>query len=189
MIETFRSFDLMLQAYWVMAGVASIVFIIQAVMTFVGFDADTDMDASGGDSDFDSEGFHLISVKTIICFLLGFGWTGVLFWDDIESPWLLALLATLIGFAFMSLIAYLLFLVMKLDKDNSFRIEQTIGQKGEVYLTIPAGGNQTGKVMVSVNGSMHELEAKTNDAEKIPTGEMVRITGVEAGNVLVVEKA
>ena len=187
MIETFRSFDFMLQAYWVMAGVSSIIFIIQAIMTFMGFDADTDMDG-GGDSDFDSEGFHLISVKTIVCFLLGFGWTGVLFWDDVTSPWLLALLATLIGFGFMSLIAYLLFLVMKLDRDNSFRIEQTIGLSGEVYLTIPANGTQTGKVMVSVNGSMHELEAKTNDAESIPTGASVQITGVEGGNVLIVKK-
>ena len=61
-------------------------------------------------------------------------------------------------------------------------------KNGEVYLTIPANGTQTGKVMVSVNGSMHELEAKTNDAESIPTGASVQITGVEGGNVLIVKK-
>ncbi len=193
MIETFQAMSTPLQVYWILAGVSSIIFIIQAIMTFIGFDSDSDLDLAdspdeipeSGDSDFDTSGFHLISIKTIICFLLGFGWTGVLFWDTISDPIWLGCLAALVGFVFMSLIAILLFQVKKLDKDNSFRIEKVIGMNAEVYLRIPANRKDTGKVTVSLNGSMHELEALTEGAE-IPTGGKVRIIDkVDAETVLV----
>ena len=187
MIETFRSFDLMLQAYWVIAAAASVVFCFQAIMVFIGFDADADVPET--DTDFDTDGFHLISVKTIVSFLMGFGWTGVLLWNEIDNRWFLTMLALLVGLSFMCLIAYLLYLVMKLDKDNTFHIKQTVGLYADVYLTIPALKAQTGKVTVSVNGTMHELEALTADAEKIPTGAKVRIVGFENEGLVLVEKA
>ena len=178
----------MLQIYWGMAIVASVVFIIQAISVFTGFDADTDMGGAEADPDFDADGFHLISVKTIVCFILGFGWTGVLLWADIENRWLLGLAATFVGLIFMGMIAYLLYLVMKLDRDNTFHTEQAVGLNADVYLAIPAQRTQTGKVLVSVNGSTHELEAITDSTEKIPTGAKVRVTGFENESVVIVEQ-
>lgn len=189
MIETFRSLDLMLQIYWGLAVIASVIFAIQAVMTFMGLDADADVDvpdAPDANSDFDVDGFHLVSIKTVISFILGFGWTGVLLWNDIESPLLLGFIATIVGFLFMSLIAWLLYLVLKLDRDNTFHVQKVVGMNAEVYLTIPANKAETGKVMVSLNGSMHELEALTADPEAIPTGGKAKIIGVEAGETVLV---
>ena len=193
MIETFLSLETSLQVYWILAGISSVIFIIQAIMTFAGFDSDSDLDLAdapdeipeSGDSSFDTEGFHLISIKTIICFILGFGWTGVLFWDAFESKIWLGCLAAVVGFIFMSLIAFLLFQVKKLDKDNSFRIEKVIGMNAEVYLRIPGERKDSGKVTVSLNGSMHELEAMT-EGDDLPTGAKVKITGkVDAETVMV----
>ncbi len=193
MIETFYAMETALQVYWILAGVSSVIFIIQAIMTFVGFDSDADLDLAdapdeipmSGDSDFDADGFHLISVKTIICFMLGFGWTGVLFWDSISSPLLLGGLAAIVGLLFMSIIAFLLFQMRKLDKENTFRVENVIGMNAEVYLRIPGGRKDTGKVNVSLHGSMHELEAMTEGGD-LPTGAKVRITGkVDAETVMV----
>lgn len=189
MIETFRSLDLMLQIYWGLAVIASVIFAIQAVMTFMGLDADADVDvpdAPDANSDFDVDGFHLVSIKTVISFILGFGWTGVLLWNDIESPLLLGFIATIVGFLFMSLIAWLLYLVLKLDRDNTFHVQKVVGMNAEVYLTIPANKAETGKVMVSLNGSIHELEALTADSEVIPTGGKAKIIGVEAGETVLV---
>lgn len=188
MLETFKTFDLMLQTYWVLAAVSSLVFIIQAISTFIGLGADTDADFSGGDTDFDVDGFHLISIKTVICFILGFGWTGVLFWDSISNRMLLGLLALIIGLVFMCVIALLLRWVMKLDKDNTFHISQAVGQTAEVYLHIPANRKETGKVIVSLNGSVHELEALNNSAEDIPTGSKVKIIDTVDNSILLVEK-
>ena len=186
MIETFKTFDPMLQVYWVLATISSVVFIIQAVATFLGFDADTDI--SGGDADFDVDGFHIVSVKTIVSFILGFGWTGVLFWDSIESRILLSVLALVVGLVFMFAIALLLRWVMKLDKDNTFRLEQAVGMVADVYLRIPASRKETGKIIVSVNGSVHELEALTDDASDIPTGGKAEIIAVVKGSTVLVKK-
>lgn len=188
-MDTFTHMDTMLQAYWILAILSSVVFGIQAIMTFMGFDADTDADLpdtpEGGDAAFDADGFHLISIKSVICFILGFGWTGVLCWDYIQNPFVLAGVATLVGLVFMCSIAFLIFQVMKLNKDNTFHIEQIIGQTAEVYLRIPAARSESGKVTISVNGSLHELEAYT-DGEEIPTGAKCRITQkIDGGTVLV----
>ena len=195
MIETFSTLETQLQIYWILAAVSSVIFIIQAIMTFVDFDSDADIDLAdapdeipmSGDSDFDTDGFHLISVKTIICFILGFGWTGVLFWDAFDNKIWLGCLAAVVGIIFMSLIAFLLFQVKKLDKDNSFRIEKVIGMNAEVYLRIPGGRKDSGKITVSLHGSMHELEAWT-DGEEIPTGAKVRIKDKIDAETVIVEK-
>lgn len=195
MIETFQGLDTSLQVYWFLAIVSSVIFIIQAIMTFVGFDSDADIELAdapdaipeSGDADFDADGFHLISVKSVVSFILGFGWTGVLFWDTIESPLWLGLLAFIVGMVFMSLIAFLLFQVKKLDKDNTFRVDKIIGMNAEVYLRIPANRKDTGKIIVSLNGSMHELEALT-DGEELATGAKVTISAKVDGETVIVEK-
>ena len=195
MIETFNEMDTALKIYWILAAVSSVVFIIQAIMTFIGFDSDSDVDLAdapdaipeSGDADFDADGFHLISVKSVVSFILGFGWTGVLFWDTIENPLWLGLLAFVIGMIFMSLIAFLLFQIKKLDKDNTFRVEKIIGMNAEVYLRIPAERKDTGKINVSLNGSMHELEALT-EGDELPTGAKVKITAKVDGETVIVEK-
>lgn len=195
MIETFKSMSTPLQIYWVLAAVSSVIFIIQAIMTFVGFDADSDVELAdapdaipeSGDAAFDADGFHLISVKTIISFILGFGWTGVLLWDLFENPVWLGLVAGLVGLIFMSVIAFLLFQIRKLDKDNTFRIDKVIGMTAEVYLRIPGNRADSGKITVSLHGSMHELEALTDGAE-IATGAKVRIAGKIDGETVLVEK-
>jgi membrane protease YdiL (CAAX protease family) len=173
--ELFRTFDPMLQVYWVAALVASLLFVVQAIITFMGFDSDSDF--SGGDTSFDADGFSLVSVKTIVCFVLGFGWTGVLFYNSVASPFTLGLLATGVGLLFMVLIALLLRQMMKLTRNNTFHAQSTVGLVAEVYLRIPAAQKDTGKVVVSVEGSMHELLALTPETEDIPTGTRVRIVG------------
>lgn len=194
MLETFRSMDTMLQIYWILAACSSIIFLIQAIMTFIGFDADSDVDIANapdaipdsGDASFDADGFHLISVKSVICFILGFGWSGVLFWNSIPNRAVLALVAFLVGLAFMAAIAFLMFQIMKLNRDNTFRVEQVIGLVADVYLRIPASHTESGKIQVSLNGSMHELEAYTDATEAIPTGAKVRITEVIEGSTVLV---
>jgi len=194
MFETFQSYDFMLQFYWALAAISSVIFVIQAIMTFAGFDADSGADIAdmpddipgGGDAAFDADGFHLISVKSVICFLLGFGWTGVLGWNVFESRVALALVAFLVGLCFMALIAFLLYQVMKLNKDNTFRVEQVVGQVADVYLRIPASRTESGKIQISLNGSMHELEAYTDAPAQLPTGSKVRITEVIEGSTVLV---
>ena len=77
--------------------------------------------------------------------------------------------------------------LQKLAEDNSFTYEETIGKSADVYLTIPALKAGKGKIIISVRGSVHELDAMTNNAEKISTGAVVKIVRIEHGNILLVE--
>lgn len=156
--------------YWGTAVVATVVFAIQAIMLFVGFDADADF--SGGDADFDTDGVNLISVKTVACFLLGFGWTGAILYRTVESGAILAAIAIVVGLSFMFIMAFMLRQVLKLSKDNTFSTLKIVGAVGEVYLRIP-GGEECGKVTVSYEGSTHELLAYADD--EIATGRLVSI--------------
>lgn len=173
--------DTMELIYWAIALTATVVFCIQTVMLFVGFD--TDSDFSGGDADFDADGLHLISFKTIACFLLGFGWTGALLYPNLESKSIVALIALAVGVCFMMLIAFLLKQVLKLSKDNTFSTQQIVGATAEVYLRIP-GGKDCGKITVSHEGSTHELLAMAESP--IATGEKVRVERVVDESTVIV---
>ena len=68
--------------YWVITIPASLVFVIQLVMTFFGSDADADgLDAVGdADLSIDSDsgvGFQFISLKNFVAFFTVFGWVGL----------------------------------------------------------------------------------------------------------------
>lgn len=176
-----QEMDIMEMIYWGTAVVASIAFCIQTVMLFVGFDADADF--SGGDVDFDADGLNLVSVKTIVCFLLGFGWTGVMLYPEMDDKKVVALIAVAVGVVFMMLIALLLKQVLKLSKDNTFTIDSVVGSTAEVYLRIP-GGKEHGKITVSHEGSTHELLAFAD--EEIATGQKVKVVrAIDEGSVFV----
>lgn len=177
----FQTKDTMELVYWGLAIAATTVFCIQAVMLFVGFD--TDSDFSGGDAEFDADGLHLVSFKTIVCFLLGFGWTGAVTYKTLDDKAVVALIALAAGVCFMMLIAFLLSQVLKLSKDNTFTARKVVGLKGEVYLRIP-GGDEPGKVTVSSEGSTHELLAFADTP--IATGAHVTVAHVvDEGSVFV----
>ena len=142
-------------------------------MLFVGFD--TDADFSGGDVAFDVDGLALVSVKTVACFLLGFGWSGVILAPLFENAWVVALISLGIGALFMFGAWILLKQVLTLSQDNTFHADKIVGYTADVYLRIPADADKSGKIMVSYEGSLHELQAFNAGAEEIPTGAKVHI--------------
>ena len=159
--------------YWGIALISSLVFTIQTIMLFVGFD--TDADFSGGDVAFDVDGLALVSVKTVACFLLGFGWSGVILAPLFENAWVVALISLGIGALFMFGAWILLKQVLTLSQDNTFHADKIVGYTADVYLRIPADADKSGKIMVSYEGSLHELQAFNAGTEEIPTGAKVHI--------------
>lgn len=188
-MDMLNDLDPLLRIYWYIALPASLIFVVQIVMTFTGIDAadgveaDFDGDFAGGDAP-----FQLFSFRNLINFLLGFSWTGISCYNSIASPVLLVLLSTIVGIAFVALFFLIIRQLMRLAEDNSFRIEKVLHKTATVYLTIPAAGAGKGKIQLSVNGAYREIDAITTLREKIETGAVVRITGIESRNLLIVEK-
>ena len=76
---------------------------------------------------------------------------------------------------------------MKLATDKTFRLEEAVGQVADTYLRIPAAKQGVGKILVSVRGSVHELEAMT-EGDEIPTGSKVRVMRAVGSELVEVER-
>lgn len=189
----FTQLDPTLRIYWGIAIFASVVFVIQTAMSFLGV---ADIDSGDADVDFstdtdsldDAGSMHLLSIRNIFYFLLGFGWTGVSLWNTIENRILLTLAAILVGCSFVALFLWLFRQMMKLQSNGAFDINDSVGKVCDVYLRIPAEAQGLGKVQISLGGSVQELDARTTGAQ-IPSGAKVRVLRVIDKKVLEVEPA
>ena len=191
MIELFNSLEPLQKFFWTIACCASLVFIIQTIMTFIGLGTDADVDAGPMDGSVDSmeDGAlsGVFSFRNLVNFLLGYGWAGVLLFDDIEKRWLLQLVAIAVGVLFVLAFVFMFRQVMKLSHDGSFKMSEAVGLKADVYLRIPASRSGRGKVQVSVKGSVHEVDAMTDRNDEIATGGQVKIVKVLGDDLLLVE--
>ncbi|MBK7691689.1 MAG: NfeD family protein [Bacteroidetes bacterium] len=186
-MEIIENLEPLLRTFWFVAIPASLIFIIQTVMTFMGADASDGIDADfNGDLNGSDAPFQLFSLRNLINFLMGFGWTGISFYTSISNKALLIGLALAIGILFVFFFFMIIKQVQKLAENNSFDITNTLHKTADVYLTIPENKKGKGKVMISINGSFHELDAMT-EGDKIQTGTVVKIVKLVDNNILIVE--
>ncbi len=186
-MELLEITDPILKTFWFVAIPSSVIFLIQTIMTFIGADAsdglsaDFDGDFSGADAP-----FQLFSFRNLINFLLGFSWSGISFYTSIANKPMLICIALVVGALFVYLFFAIIKQVQKLEENNSFKISSSLNKTAEVYLTIPEHRKGKGKIMISINGAFHELEAMT-DHEKIQSGSTVKVVKIENDTVLIVE--
>ncbi len=183
----FRGLDPAAQVFWGCALVSSTIFLIQAILTMIGMDHDMDFDVGDFNADtMDTGGaVSLFSIRSLVNFFVGFGWTGVSFYDDINSKAVLYLLAICVGGLFSYATIFLIKKLKKLEHNGAYKIADCVGKTCDVYLRIPAVGEGRGKVQISLNGSIHEFDA-VSTGEAIATGKRVKVVAVE-GTVLKVE--
>ena len=189
LFSMYGEMPLLLQIFWGCAVVASLIFIVQMVLTLIGMDSsDMDVDFDGANTMDLGGGMNLFTIKNFIGFLVGFGWTGVCFYNSISSPILLILVAFIVGCLFIGIFVVIYKQTKKLEHNGAFKIDDVKGTIVSVYLRIPAAGSGKGKVQVSQNGSVHELDALT-DGDEIPSGAKVRIVDIIDNETVKVEKA
>ena len=188
-MEWFNNLDLdtFLKVYWIIAGMASLIFIIQMIMTFIGMDSGNGFDSDmSGDSSVEGP-FQLFSIRNLVNFFLGFGWGGICFYDVFSSKIWVSICAFLTGILFVALFFFIVKQFLKLGKDNTFQIKDTIGNIADVYLVIPGEKSGKGKIQISVKGAFHEIDAIT-EGERIPTGEKARVISVIDSQTVLVNK-
>lgn len=187
-MEFFDNMEPLLRAFWFIALPASLIFLVQTVMTFSGTDAHDGIDADfNGDLADGHAPFQLFSLRNLVNFLLGAGWGGISFYNTISNKTILIVVAVLIGVAFVAAFFFIIRQVQRFGEDNSFNIDNALNQTGTVYIPIPENKTGTGKVQVSVRGSVHELTAITHH-ERIATGTLVKVVKIENSNLVLVEK-
>ena len=172
----------MMSVYWGFAIGGSVIFAITAVAALFGLGGGE----SAGDIDVDMDGeidivhpdsgifdFKLISFRSILAFIAMFGWGGVVFG---EYGWKGFGIAIGCGLVTMVITAYLIMSILKLQQSGTRANTSLIGQKGTVYLAIPAGGR--GKVVLDLGDSTREVAASSSVA--LDKGTPVITTGLNA---------
>ena len=184
--EMFQSMDAWMQVFWGCAVMGSLIFIVQMVLTLIGMDSsDMDVDFDGADTMDLGGGISLFSIKNFVNFIVGFGWAGVCFGSAIANKWLLTLIATLVGVAFVLMFFFIKKQTKKLEHNGAFDIADCVGKTVDVYLRIPAAQSGKGKVQVSLNGSVHEFDAMT-EGDTLASGQKAKVLSVVDGSTVLV---
>lgn len=189
MEEWYTAFTLFEKIYWAIALISSVIFVILLVMTLLGGDAE---DFEGGDVDADIDGdtgigFQFLSFKNLMGFLTIFGWSGIACLDGGLSKFLTVLISVICGLLMMLVMASLFYYLGKLQSSGTLKLKNALNQVGEVYLSIGANRSRIGKVSVTVQGTLRELEALTDEEKDLVLGNVVRVKNVTDNGILIVE--
>lgn len=186
--------------YWIIAIPTSAIFIILFILMLVGADKDvvTDLDI---DADLDLDdvdgadisghtgiGDYFLSFKAIMSFLTMFSWSGIACLNSGLLPIITIIISVVAGGLMMTAVSTLLYYLTKLQHSGTMEFKNAIGQKGDVYITIPANKTAIGKVQVIVQGSLRTLDAVTEEAEPIKTNSKIEVINILEDNILLVKK-
>ncbi|MRI01941.1 hypothetical protein GH721_15465 [Kriegella sp. EG-1] len=189
MEEWFAALAMFEKVYWTVALIASVMLIILLILTLIGGDAD-DFDGGDVDADIDGDtgiGFQFLSFKNLMGFLTIFGWSGIACLDAGMSKTLTVLISIVCGLLMMLAMATLFYYLGKMQSSGTLKLKNALNQVGEVYLTIGANRSKIGKVSVTVQGTLRELEALTDEENDLVLGNVVRVKNVTDNGILIVE--
>lgn len=212
MSEWFRN-DPVLAMMYILAIPATVILILQTIMLLFGMggedsslESDTGGigDADGTDADFDSDadtdidgeidgemagdtGLRLFTVRGMVAFFSVGGWAGISAIRLGANHLTAVLIALVMGIVALFLVALFFKWIPRIQHNGTLRLSNAVGSTGEVYITIPAKGEGSGKINVIVQGQLSELTAVSYADRALRYGEKVRVTGTIGENTLVVE--
>ena len=180
---------------WGVTLTASLIFIIQTVMTFLGadadstdFDVDVDTSMDGADLSNIEGGSNLYTFRNFVNFFLGFGWAAILLQKSVKSTGLLIVLAVLVGVALVVAVMYLFKWLSSMQQSGNINVyKAAVGCQGKCYLVIPGERAGEGKVQITIQGAVREYNAVT-DGDTIKTGTPIKVVEVINANTLLVEE-
>ena len=199
MVTWWNTLSTSMQVLWGITLSASLIFVIQTVLTFLGmggdggidtdFDASGDVDFGGQDGTFDVDpSMNLLTFRNMVNFCLGFGWSAVLLYDKISNRALWMVVAVLVGVALVVAVMWLFKWLSGMQQSGNIDVHTAaVGCEGKVYLTIPAERQGEGKVQITINNAVREYDAIT-DGDAIKTGTAIRVIEVVNDYTLLVEE-
>lgn len=171
--------------YWAMALPFSLGLLIILVTTFIG----GDVDGGGIDAEIEADhgvGVQFFTLKNLIGFFSIMGWTGIACIQLGLGGAATVIISLIAGLSMMAAMTFLFHGMSKLVQDGTLQMERAIGRTGSVYMPIPAQRNGMGKVQITVQGSLRELDALTDHSTDISTNTMVRVVALIDGHMLLV---
>jgi len=171
--------------YWILALPSTTIFLILMVLSFFGVDGDADGDV--GDVDI-AEGFggFILSFKSLLSFMMMFGWAGIIGHAFHLDTILTIVIAVITGLISLAAVAGLLYFFSKMSYSGTMSLDNAIGKAGTVVLRIPAKKNGFGQIQINVQGSLRTLDAVTEEPEIISSGTNVQVIDIVNNDTLLV---
>jgi len=184
MTEWWQTLSDAARLFWSIAIGATFIQILLFAASFLG-GHDFDHSPDGAETD-SVEGVKLVSIRAIIAFLVGFGWTGGLLLAKGLSLLTVVAAALAVGLVFMAVIFLIMRAMMSLRADGTLDYANAIGVTGRVYVTIPAKREGSGQVEIMIQGRLATVQAVTESDHALSPQTSVKVTAVDNGNILVV---
>ncbi len=188
------------QIFACLALPATVLLVIQTVLLIFGLGADGD--SADGDCDCDScqldgdvddldggvddaVGLRIFTIRGLVAMFSIGGWLGIAAVDLGANNLFASLIAIGSGILALFLVAYIIKLLLKLQENGNLDPKNAIARTARVYITIPSARSGTGKVMLTLQERLVEMDAVTDYSEAIKTDSMVQVVSLSDG-VLVV---
>jgi hypothetical protein len=133
--------------------------------------------------------FKLLSVRSVTAFGLLFSWAGVLYQRQEGAPTsgLVILYSFLWGMAGMLLTSVIFYFLSRMVETGTRRLATCLGQRGTVYMDIPAGG--AGQVKTLVSNQVSFISARAAGGEALKAGTPIIVKRLLDASTVEVEKA
>lgn len=179
----------------------SVVMILQLVLMIIGVgsggDIDTEMDDGVIDSnaetsppDSNSYGktgiFKIFTIRGIVAFFALGGWAGLAALAAGASNFLAIQISLFAGVCALLLAAYVIRLALRMQTSGNLNLGNAVSQIADVYIRIPSGRAEKGKVTLLLQERFVELEAVTDHETDLLPESKVKVVAVENNNCLVV---
>ncbi len=206
MTEWFDSLTSLQTVFFIFALIGTVLFLIQLILIMIGggdTDADTgDLNTGDLDTDFDGDvsadadgaaahhhpssdaAFKLLSFQGLTAFFMMFGLVGLAMNRGSEQGTVLSIgVAIAAGFGCMWLVAKLFQLFHGLQSSGTINLDNAVGRRGRVYLTIKK--DTPGQIEVEVQGHLKIYEAISAENEMLPTDTSIKVVGINGATMVV----
>lgn len=158
------------------------ILLLQMVLGFVGFGDGDGGDHDGGhDGHFDKEGLagglNLLSVRALAAGITFFGVGGLAGLKTGFGLFAAFPLALIAGSVAAVAVAAAMRAMLRLETDGTLQIHGAVGTSATVYLTVPGERSGVGKIHVTLQNRLVELQAVTSQ-QTLPTGSRVLVIDV-----------
>lgn len=195
------------QVFACIAIPATVILLIQMVLTLIGLSNDSDADTDGADADgadddvmiddadeafekgeaFDA-GLRLFTLRGLIAFFSVMGWVGTICCGEGVGLALSIVISSASGFLAMLVIALLMKWLFSLQYDGTEDIREALGVSGTVYMRIPPSRTGKGKITAVIQGKLCEKYAVTDEETMINRDEEVTVVGISGEETLIVRR-
>lgn len=200
------------QVFACIAIPATVILLIQMVLTLIGLGGDSDADTDGADVDTDTAdgidevieldeadeafekgevfdaGLRLFTLRGLIAFFSVMGWVGTICCGEGMHLALSVVISIASGFTAMLVIALLMKWLFSLQYDGTEDVRDALGVSGTVYMRIPPARTGKGKINAIIQGKLCEKYAVTDEETMINRDEEVTVVGISGEETLIVRR-